>query len=328
MISFKKVALIKIKFYLFLSFSFAFIGNSIKANENQLQTTNASFSLASWNIKWLYMDPNHKSFEEQFNWWKPRNKEEIKVIATILSRYDLIAIQEVLDVFILKKLKQYLPNYQYQYSPSLGGNLLRERYAFFYRDNVTLKEIFLFKDTKNIFHREPFIGCFVVGNFDFVLINFHAIRGKGKRGFEKRINEINALKKIIDTIKGDEKDLILLGDFNLVSHHKAWKEIKKEYQPIIPFETKTTLRGKHAIDNIWIHSKHTKKEYIKVKEIYLFENESKQLKTNLKLEYSLERIQKRISDHYPISALFHTRQVDDDFGEIKKKQLQKINLLK
>src|SRR4030067_1846012 len=69
---------------------------------------------------------------------------------------------------------------------------------------------YVYNDTNSVFEREPYIASFKIGNFDFVLAGIHTKP-------EDAYNEIGNLTSIvwsIQTAKTNEKDIIIMGDFN------------------------------------------------------------------------------------------------------------------
>jgi len=90
------------------------------------------------------------------------------------------------------------------------------------------------------FSREPAFGCFVAGNFDFILAPYHAVWADGD------IDDISAEVGNIDDVfasmlaaQAGEKDLLISGDFNLVPTDLA-SAINKEIPTV---GTGSTLNG-------------------------------------------------------------------------------------
>lgn len=161
--------------------------------------------LASWNIANLGA--------------QKRSDNALKVIAHILKRFDLIAVQEINDDFRrFIKVVQYMGEdfdfvmsdtagnserlgYVYNKSKVSCGNLFGEvalRANIYPKRDVTvhyrqnrIDKTQVFKDLKfTPFDRNPFIGSFSSGKLDFVLANVHLYFGK----FQESANEVDRLK--------------------------------------------------------------------------------------------------------------------------------------
>ena len=178
------------------------------------KTANNSLLLATWNIRAFGKDS--------------RTKESLYYISEILSRFDLVAIQEVKDqreelekvVAILGKNWEYISTDRTEGS---AGNY--ESIAFLYDTNkVSFKnmagEIVLPKNQlidELQFARTPFCVSFQAGWFKLNLATVHIIYGEDtKKGKEKRRKEIDALAKFLaKRAKKEGNNYIVLGDFNI-----------------------------------------------------------------------------------------------------------------
>ena len=181
------------------------------------KTATETLLLATWNIR---------EFSDN------RRAESLYFIAEIISRFDLIAVQEIsknLDGF--EKLISLLdPNWDYIITDSTegtdGGG---ERMAFVYDKNKVMfknmaSEIVL--STKNAdmvsgdfqFARSPFCVAFQAGWFKFNIATVHIFFGNAPdtKIEERRLDEI---KKAVDFLskraKDEDRSYILLGDFNI-----------------------------------------------------------------------------------------------------------------
>jgi len=178
-----------------------------------------SINIATWNIR-------------EFGKHKKR-KESLHYIAEILNQFDLIAIVELRrNLSQLRKVMDILGPYwdvvYSDYTPDYGGNWERFAYLFDKRavvftglaselDPPRKKD----KKTKEYvaqlsWWRNPFIASFRAGNFDFVMISAH-IRWGDKE--DDRIKPLQLLAKMIAKRRrdsyGTDKDIILMGDFNI-----------------------------------------------------------------------------------------------------------------
>ncbi len=197
--------------------------------------------LATWNIR---------DFGK-----RTRLRESHFYIAEILSRFDLIAVQEVNQLDDFQYVMNILgPDWDYIATDvadrEAGGN--GERMAFVYdKRKVSFKNIageivlpqskLISQTTYEIdgktvtegkqFRRTPFVVSFQSGWFKFDLCTVHIYYGAAYgKALKTRIEEIDEiagyLGKRADKEMDDYKSLILLGDFNIVHpEHKTMKAL-------------------------------------------------------------------------------------------------------
>ena len=180
------------------------------------KTATETLLLATWNIR---------EFGDN------RRTESLHFIAEIISRFDLIAVQEVArQLDGLEKLMSFLgPTWDFIVTDSTegvaGGG---ERMAFIYdKGKVMFKnmasEIVLADKPKQAYNvlqfaRTPYCVAFQAGWFKFNIATVHIYYGKATdtQIEEKRLEEI---KKAVEFLskRSKEEDLsyILLGDFNI-----------------------------------------------------------------------------------------------------------------
>lgn len=178
------------------------------------KTATETLLLATWNIREFQ---SGKRLTETFHY-----------IAEIVSRFDLIAIQEVgRDLTALQQLLYLLgPNYSYIVTDSTEGSAGgMERIAFVYdRYKVRFMNIAgeIVLPDKNLisgkqFARTPFSVAFQAGWFKFMLTSVHIYFGKDTGAEKKRrVDEIAAISKFLSArAKKENTNYILLGDFNI-----------------------------------------------------------------------------------------------------------------
>ncbi len=180
------------------------------------KTVSETLLLATWNIREFSMN---KRLEESYYY-----------IAEIISRFDIIALQEIAgDLGALKKVISILGgNWDYIVTDSTegaaGGN---ERMAFLYdKSKLTFKnlagEIVLpdksLVDGKLQYARTPFCVAFQSGWFLFNLTTVHIYYGKEKGDqYLRRVAEIDSISSFLTRrAKAENVNYILLGDFNIV----------------------------------------------------------------------------------------------------------------
>ncbi len=259
------------------------------------------------------------------------NGKDLNKLAWVLTRYDVIALQEVMKtsgsrdpLAALKAVEERVESltgapWAYQAtSDAIGRRTYREYYAVLYReDRVAFAgEAAVFPDPEDVFIREPFYASFRAGNFDFTLITIHAI-GPGEETLD---DEIAALRDVFAQVQGQsacEDDVILVGDFNTPAKSRDWSALRglPTVVNLIPATTKTSIgtRGmSKSYDNIWLQERHTAYEFTGRAGAYPFFED---LYPNAENPYRIAR--KEVSDHVPVWAEFATDRPDDDgCGEI------------
>ena len=178
------------------------------------KTATETLLLATWNIR---------EFGDN------RRDESFHYLAEIISRFDLIAIQEVSsNLKGLERLVSLLGrNWDYLVTDSTdGGAGGGERTAFLYDKNkvsfqklageiVLPKEKLIPGDFQ--FARTPFCASFQAGWFRFNLATVHIYYGTSSAKDPRRRDEIDAIAAFLTKrAKKEDSSYILLGDFNIV----------------------------------------------------------------------------------------------------------------
>lgn len=185
--------------------------------------------LLSWNIQ---------------NLGKSKSEEELAYVATLISRYDLIAIQEVVAgpggsqavAQLADELNRLGMKWDYTISNPTTGKA-RERYAFIWKTGVLQKKGDAWLDQKyeQQIEREPYFCRFELGKKTFTVASFHAIP-KSKQP----ATEIKYLKFLPARYPKDR--LIFCGDFNLPQSNNVFLPLKKiGYEPAL-IGLKTSLK--------------------------------------------------------------------------------------
>lgn len=184
--------------------------------------TNNKLLLGSWNIANLGL---HK-----------RSSDHYRLIAEVLSWYDIVAVQEVNDNLEgLKAIESILPSEYNLIFSDKGGN--SERSAFIY-DSSIINPLELVgeiavppKDHKFIkipgvgqkfsgFDRNPYLCSFQWKNTVFILITVHSFSGgEVRQDLERRALEALAIGRYADLRNKSKhafsKNIIAIGDFNI-----------------------------------------------------------------------------------------------------------------
>ncbi|MEX0967668.1 MAG: endonuclease/exonuclease/phosphatase family protein [Bacteroidia bacterium] len=181
--------------------------------------TDDNLLLATWNLK-------------EFGFYTDRLAESYYYIAEIISRFDLVAIQEVKrglrDLDILMRLLG--TDWKYiitDVTEGVDGN--RERFAYVYDSRrvqpsglsgelVLWEELTASSGIKQL-KRTPAITGFIAGWKEFAIVNVHLCPGPGPQDREYRQEEVRLLLQAIHEkyVKGHlwNENLLLLGDTNL-----------------------------------------------------------------------------------------------------------------
>lgn len=185
--------------------------------------------LASWNLR--------EFGSQKFG---GRTPEAYYYIAEILSRFDLIAIQEVrdnLDAFY--RVHEIMgPPWEYLISPVTRGTRGNyERLAFLFDPRTVgfsgvaghvvippderkqaRKVIYAPSDQP---YRSPYFAGFQVGSLKFMLCTVHVLYGTSRANDPERAAEIDSISKFLAKHSKDvtswSRNIILLGDFNIFS---------------------------------------------------------------------------------------------------------------
>jgi len=227
--------------------------------------------LATWNIRDFGKPLNRR------RGWGPRLPETWFYIAEIISRFDFVAVQEVNQLSEWDHVMDILgSSWDFiatdETDPALGGN--GERMTFVYdtrkvwfqniAGEIVLPPSFLISGAEvelegkkviagNQFRRTPFISSFQAGWLKFDICTVHLYYGASSGGkLNQRIEEIGAIAKYLsgraDRALGDNRALILLGDFNIVSpEHRTMQALTDNgfVVPKILQKNPTTETRKH-----------------------------------------------------------------------------------
>ena len=244
------------------------------------------------------------------------DKPEVMVVLTnIVREFDIVLIQEIRDA-----TEQTIPNfiqqinqangvlYSYIESPRLGRTTSKEAYAYIYNTQAVQfvqGSDYVYDDNNDVFEREPYIATFKIGNFDFTLAGIHTKP-------EDAYNEIGNLTTVISSIqtaKPNEKDIIVMGDFNAdgsyFNEDDPSNPLKAPpYNWIITNNIDTTVKTDNTYDRIIILDTTLNHEYdAGTAQAFHFDQ-----------AYGLnnQTFVEEISDHYPVFAQYKTNLQDDD----------------
>ena len=302
-------------------------GLGIRAEEQNASAVPAKekIKIAAWNIKYFGYGGQYK-----------RTEEELEQIAEILSKYDLIAITELMENTTqfdrtLEKLSDAGQKYCALISEPIGWETgseerrrYKERYAFLYREgliNLVDKGDFYpdMDDKEDDFARNPYWATFCAGDFDFTVIVVHTHAGNMKSDPQREYKKLDSVFQHVQNKNGeDEKDILLVGDFNTkrssrmgpdkkFSHdflNNILKTLEHEATPLFRFEDGdlSNIINTELYDNIFFQKNYLT-EYACRYGIFRFDDD---------VYEGNDSKAKRISDHRPVWAEFRIDLKDDD----------------
>lgn len=243
--------------------------------------------LASWNIRDFGKRGTRRG-------WGPRLPETWFYIAEIISRFDFVAVQEINEIQpewehvmdILGRAWRYIATDATD--PLIGGNGERMSFVFDSRKvsfqsiagEIVLPPSMLISKAEieiqgkkvvagKQFRRTPFIASFQSSWFKFDICTVHLYYGADSGPqLEERIEEIGAIAKYLgkraDRALGQDRALILLGDFNIVSpEHKTMQALTGNGF-VVPkvLQTKPTTGSAKHYDQIAFKTKPDVIEYV------------------------------------------------------------------
>ncbi len=227
----------------------------------------------------------------------------MQVLADVVRRFDLVAIQEIrsVDDTIMPQFSALINStgvrYDFVIGPRLGRSNSKEQYAILYdtsRIEVDPSSVYTVPDPQDLLHREPLVARFrprsVPPNqaFTFSLVNIHTDP-------DETATELDALGDVFVGVQQNgsgEDDVILLGDINVDEYHLGKLGRLPGIGPVVAGVPTNTRRDK-TYDNI-VFDRRTTVEYT-----------GRWGVLDLMQEYSLTMAQAlEVSDHMPVWAEF------------------------
>lgn len=266
-----------------------------------------------------------------------RTSEHLKLMAYILSQFDVIAVQEIADdLSQFNELMSYMKgNYKTSFSDIAGNS---ERLGFVYNASK-VKQVGLVaelamrgyeqrritievgdeKETEEFsgFNRNPYMMTFKANNFQFTLVNVHLYWSDTRvRLLETKALSNWARKRSAKDIEFlPSQDIMLLGDFNmpqLDERDKYYKEIKANGLTAPLHDTEyigSNLAGDKSYDQLFFFPQHTGEDFTQGKiGVYDFDNvvfrDLWKSDTSHKKQYFFSYIRYYMADHRPLWAQF------------------------
>jgi deoxyribonuclease-1-like protein len=227
----------------------------------------------------------------------------MQVLADVVRRFDLVAIQEIrsVDDTVVPQFVALINatgvRYDAVIGPRLGRTNSKEQYAMLYdtsRIEVDPSSVYTVPDPQDLLHREPLVARFrprgVPPNqaFTFSLVNIHTDP-------DETVTELNALADVFVGVQQNgsgEDDVILLGDIN-VNEYRLGNLGRLPGISYVVAGVPTNTRRDKTYDNI-VFDRRTTVEYT-----------GRWGVLDLMQEYSLTSAQAlEVSDHMPVWAEF------------------------
>jgi hypothetical protein len=190
----------------------------------------------------------------------------------------------------------------------VGRTSSKEAYAYVYnteRVQFIDGSDYVYDDVSDVFEREPYIACFKIGNFDFVLVGIHTKP-------DDAYNEIGNLTSVVSSIQEanpGESDIIVMGDLNADGSYFDEDDSSNsfkasEFRWLITNDMDTMVKTDYTYDRIVVLDATFNHECdAGTARVFYFDQ-----------VYGLnnQTFVGEISDHYPVFAQYKTTLVDDD----------------
>lgn len=225
-----------------------------KQNQIPTRTLKNTLLLATWNIRDLGNE-DKRATNDGLNQPGPRLEESFYYIAEIISAFDIVAIQEVNDLDALRRIMRILgPSWDYMttdINPAKSGNDERMTFVFDTRKvRFTNMVGQIVTEAEKQLVRTPYYATFQSGWFKFTLCTVHILYGDYQDTTE-RIREIDDIAGFLaDRVERTGENIILLGDFNILSRTDATFKPLGNHGWTVPLDYKSNVRKNKAYDQI------------------------------------------------------------------------------
>jgi len=254
-------------------------------------TTKDTVRVGTWNLKRL-----------------GNGKKNYNIVSRLIeSRFDVVAIQEVMSEEGIREIAKRLPGWSYAVSGQVGRKGYYERYGILARNSAArIKSMHVVPDPTDIWSREPAVTCVESSNVDFCLVTTHIVFGDSAR---QRDKEISALAGLVNNLRtaDTEKDYIIVGDFNRAGNTPGFSTFSKfGFRLADDGATNTSLgltEYASPYDHVMLDPWHTCEWKGRAERIDIV----KEL-----CEGDFKMCSSDVSDHAPLVFLLDNRGVDDD----------------
>jgi len=165
-----------------------------------LNSNNNTLRVASFNL-------------QIFGETKATKSDVMAIYTEIMSRYDIIAVQEIRDTQsnAINQLVASLPGYKYVIGPRLGSTSSKEQYAYIYNpERVSLIDSYTATDVGQVFERPPFVAKFEVNNFTMIFIDSHTKPDNAAQ----EIKNLDMAVQEAEQKFANDSNFMLMGDLN------------------------------------------------------------------------------------------------------------------
>lgn len=289
----------------FFQFGAAFLFILLFACNSTGSTNNGdTVTIGTFNIQWLG-DGDNDLVE--------RSSEDYRIVAEIIKNTgaDILALQEIENSKALDRLTTFLPGWKY----CIGSSGNSQNAAFLFKETITVRCIGEYTPLalEANRHRPGLIVECKAGNFDWIMM---AVHFKSTSRYDD--TEEKKLKSIADRTKqaeisslwasetlesGNEKDIIILGDFNDSPNDTKDPSLtdliaNKDILFLTDGMKSCKYQSWNSIDHIVV-SVSTETRYIKSSAFMYDIN-------------SVVADASKISDHCPVTAVFDITETDND----------------
>jgi endonuclease/exonuclease/phosphatase family metal-dependent hydrolase len=278
----------------------AFIVSSISAYAEPISYQATTANIAAWNLSGFYAIPTTKS----------------ETFANAIAYIDpeVLALVEVNPDSILDKIITELKKIGICYKKVILDQTASQNIAVLYKCDVQVTNPRLIEDSdnNNSSLRKAFVADVKIGDFDFIIISLHLKAGRGNTERSVRDNQAVAIANFIqNAVAGDEKDILVVGDYNMIPVDDASNFSNMNPNNYLSFIsdsvasqfTHISSSGPgNLLDGFAISKDHTD-EYI-AESIRII-----QLHSILGLQ--LMEYRNTVSDHLPMEASFRITEDDD-----------------
>ena len=235
-------------------------------------------------------------------------KKNYDLVAKLIeSKFDVVAVQEVMTEEGLGEVAERLPGWSYKVSGQVGKKGYYERYGVLVRNSVgRIKNMNVVPDPTNVWTREPAVTCVEASNVDFCLVTTHIVFGDN---VGQRDKEIASLAGLIDNLRrmDKEKDYILVGDFNRAGNTPGFTAFSKFGFRLVDDGIINTSLGPTGYASPYDH-------------VLLDTKYTRELKGNAERVDMVKELcggdfkvcASEVSDHAPVGFTLDNRGVDDD----------------
>jgi endonuclease/exonuclease/phosphatase family metal-dependent hydrolase len=222
--------------------------------------------VVSWNLRHEGWNGETAYLEDAAQIWN-----QYGAAITSPNGVDVVFLQEVMYPSAAQGIADALTqisgvSWAYSVTPAIGRSSYKEAYAVVYRpDAVTLLSSTVYVDVGDLFEREPQIVKLRVNDTqaDYTFINWHTVFGTTTQ----RQKEIDAIPQVFSAVQAsspDDRDIILLGDFNASATSSWWSGLLNlsRVSPLVGFRVNelTTMNSTGGYvspyDHFWFQPEH------------------------------------------------------------------------